>query len=108
MIVRLAIAWYDAIMLIASFSSFSFFSLPLFFSLPPLIFGKVIILVGSVWELKCFLGMNGFLLWSLNRAGAPSSEAAGFNPDGSAVNPSAFQQQVRSDSNLMAQLFQVL
>ncbi|KAG6407379.1 hypothetical protein SASPL_130368 [Salvia splendens] len=41
-----------------------------------------------------------------SRAGAPSSEAAGFNPDGSAVNPSAFQQQVRSDSNLMAQLFQ--
>ncbi|KAG6405220.1 hypothetical protein SASPL_132806 [Salvia splendens] len=41
-----------------------------------------------------------------SRAGAPSNEATGFNPDGSAVNPSAFQQQVRSDSNLMAQLFQ--
>lgn len=42
-----------------------------------------------------------------NRAGAPSSEAVGFNPDGSAANPSAFQQQLRSDSNLMAQLSQV-
>ncbi|KAH6768138.1 ubiquitin family protein [Perilla frutescens var. frutescens] len=41
-----------------------------------------------------------------SRAGAPSSEAVGFNPDGSAVNPSAFQQQLRGDSNLMAQLFQ--
>ncbi|KAK4484739.1 hypothetical protein RD792_007332 [Penstemon davidsonii] len=39
------------------------------------------------------------------RAGAPASEV-GFNPDGSAVNPSAFQQQLRNDSNLMAQLFQ--
>ncbi|XP_030961605.1 protein DNA-DAMAGE INDUCIBLE 1-like [Quercus lobata] len=29
-----------------------------------------------------------------------------FNPDGSAVNPGAFQQHIRSDSNLMAQLFQ--
>ncbi|KAJ4833016.1 DNA damage-inducible protein 1 [Turnera subulata] len=30
----------------------------------------------------------------------------GFNPDGSAVDPGAFQQQLRRDSNLMAQLFQ--
>ncbi|KAF2323880.1 hypothetical protein GH714_003370 [Hevea brasiliensis] len=29
-----------------------------------------------------------------------------FNPDGSAVNPEAFQQHIRSDSNLMSQLFQ--
>ncbi|KAF8414300.1 hypothetical protein HHK36_002302 [Tetracentron sinense] len=29
-----------------------------------------------------------------------------FNPDGSAVNPGAFQQQVRHDSNTMAQLLQ--
>ncbi|GFP90970.1 DNA damage-inducible protein 1 [Phtheirospermum japonicum] len=43
---------------------------------------------------------------SRSRAGAPGNEAVGFNPDGSAVNPSAFQQQLRSDSNLMAQLFQ--
>ncbi|KAK9733194.1 hypothetical protein RND81_04G050400 [Saponaria officinalis] len=28
------------------------------------------------------------------------------NPDGSAVNPAAFQQQLRSDSNFMAQIFQ--
>nr|GMC72348.1 DNA damage-inducible protein 1 [Ipomoea batatas] len=35
-----------------------------------------------------------------------SSNAMGFNPDGSAVNPSAFQQHLRNDSNLMAQLFQ--
>ncbi|EPS70898.1 hypothetical protein M569_03862, partial [Genlisea aurea] len=35
-----------------------------------------------------------------------SGSPAGFNPDGSAVNPSAFQQQLRSDSNLMTQLFQ--
>ncbi|KAL8469577.1 hypothetical protein ACS0TY_032428 [Phlomoides rotata] len=43
---------------------------------------------------------------SSSRAGAPASEAVGFNPDGSAVNPTAFQQQLRGDSNLMAQLFQ--
>ncbi|XP_051125068.1 protein DNA-DAMAGE INDUCIBLE 1 [Andrographis paniculata] len=38
-------------------------------------------------------------------SGAPANHV-GLNPDGSAVNPSAFQQQLRSDSNLMAQLFQ--
>lgn len=36
-----------------------------------------------------------------------SAADLGFNPDGSAVNPSAFQQQIRNDSNVMAQLFQV-
>ncbi|GFP92126.1 hypothetical protein PHJA_001356700 [Phtheirospermum japonicum] len=41
------------------------------------------------------------------RAVALGNEVVGFNPDGSAVNPSAFQQQLRSDSNLMAQPFQV-
>ncbi|KAL6513963.1 DNA damage-inducible protein 1 [Orobanche hederae] len=41
-----------------------------------------------------------------SRAGAPGTEVVGFNPDGSAVNPAAFQQQIRSDSNLMTQLFQ--
>ncbi|KAL6547041.1 DNA damage-inducible protein 1 [Orobanche minor] len=41
-----------------------------------------------------------------SRAGAPGNEVVGFNPDGSAVNPAAFQQQIRSDSNLMTQLFQ--
>nr|GLL17615.1 DNA damage-inducible protein 1-like isoform X1 [Ipomoea trifida] len=35
-----------------------------------------------------------------------STSAMGFNPDGSAVNPSGFQQHLRNDSNLMAQLFQ--
>ncbi|XP_048234420.1 protein DNA-DAMAGE INDUCIBLE 1 isoform X2 [Ricinus communis] len=40
---------------------------------------------------------------------APSSAPANdlsFNADGSAVNPGAFQQHIRNDSNLMAQLFQ--
>lgn len=31
----------------------------------------------------------------------------GMNPDGSALNPAAFQQHIRGDSNLMGQLFQV-
>jgi hypothetical protein len=30
-----------------------------------------------------------------------------FNTDGSAINPGAFQQHFRRDSNLMGQLFQV-
>ncbi|XP_074303440.1 protein DNA-DAMAGE INDUCIBLE 1 [Silene latifolia] len=39
----------------------------------------------------------------------PSSsqnDALRVNPDGSAVNPAAFQQQIRSDSNFMTQIFQ--
>lgn len=36
-----------------------------------------------------------------------STNDLSFNPDGSAVNPGAFQQHLRSDSNVMAQLFQV-
>lgn len=36
-----------------------------------------------------------------------STNDLGLNPDGSAVNPEAFQRQIRSDSNLLAQLFQV-
>ncbi|KAJ6894893.1 hypothetical protein NC652_028587 [Populus alba x Populus x berolinensis] len=36
---------------------------------------------------------------------APSNNL-GFNPDGSAVNPGAFQQQLRNDSNTMAQILQ--
>ncbi|KAI3419891.1 uncharacterized protein J3R85_013002 [Psidium guajava] len=42
-------------------------------------------------------------------SGAASSAAGnelGWNPDGSAVNPAALQQQLRQDSNMMAQLFQ--
>ncbi|KAJ6887449.1 DNA damage-inducible protein 1 [Populus alba x Populus x berolinensis] len=37
---------------------------------------------------------------------APSNNL-GLNPDGSAVNPGAFQQQLRNDSSTMAQLFQM-
>ncbi|KAM7269410.1 hypothetical protein ACFE04_024907 [Oxalis oulophora] len=36
----------------------------------------------------------------------PSSNNLGLNPDGSAVNPAAFQQQVQRDANMMTQLFQ--
>ncbi|WCJ32549.1 Protein DNA-DAMAGE INDUCIBLE 1 [Euphorbia peplus] len=39
------------------------------------------------------------------RSSAPTNDLS-FNPDGSAVNPGAFQQHIRSDSNTMAQLFQ--
>ncbi|XP_021288019.1 DNA damage-inducible protein 1 [Herrania umbratica] len=42
-------------------------------------------------------------------SGAASSASANdlsFNPDGSAVNPGAFQQHIRRDSNLIGQLFQ--
>lgn len=49
------------------------------------------------------------LIMMISNAAAASSAPAndmGLNPDGSAVNPSAFQQQIRRDSNLMAQLFQ--
>ncbi|KAK9049202.1 hypothetical protein SSX86_030823, partial [Deinandra increscens subsp. villosa] len=35
-----------------------------------------------------------------------SSNEVSLNPDGSATNPAAFQQQVRNNSNLMSQLFQ--
>ncbi|XP_054819750.1 protein DNA-DAMAGE INDUCIBLE 1 [Prosopis cineraria] len=38
-------------------------------------------------------------------SGAPANDL-GFNPDGSAVNPAAFQQHIRQDSNLIGQLFQ--
>lgn len=36
-----------------------------------------------------------------------SSNEVRLNPDGSAADAAAFQQQVRNNSNLMAQLFQV-
>lgn len=36
-----------------------------------------------------------------------STNDLGMNPDGSAADPAAFQRQIRSDSNTMAQLFQV-
>uniref|UniRef100_A0A7N0VEP9 Ubiquitin-like domain-containing protein n=1 Tax=Kalanchoe fedtschenkoi TaxID=63787 RepID=A0A7N0VEP9_KALFE len=38
--------------------------------------------------------------------GSGATNPLGLNPDGSAVNPSAFQQQIRDDANTMAQLFQ--
>uniref|UniRef100_A0A2N9FLB4 DNA damage-inducible protein 1 n=2 Tax=Fagus sylvatica TaxID=28930 RepID=A0A2N9FLB4_FAGSY len=39
-------------------------------------------------------------------ASSASTNNLSFNPDGSAVNPGAFQQHLRSESNVMAQLFQ--
>ncbi|XP_057430956.1 protein DNA-DAMAGE INDUCIBLE 1 [Lotus japonicus] len=39
-------------------------------------------------------------------ASSGSANDLSFNPDGSAVNPSAFQQHIRRDSNMMGQLFQ--
>ncbi|KAH9652529.1 protein DNA-DAMAGE INDUCIBLE 1 [Citrus sinensis] len=37
---------------------------------------------------------------------SPATNNLSFNPDGSAVNPAAFQQHIRNDANLMTQLFQ--
>ncbi|KAK9168634.1 hypothetical protein Syun_000774 [Stephania yunnanensis] len=48
-------------------------------------------------------GRDAFL--ELNYFGASSNDLR-LNPDGSAVNPGAFQHQIRGDSNLMAQLLQ--
>lgn len=58
-----------------------------------------------------FIEMNSILCLvmlneTLNYFRAPANDLS-FNPDGSAVNPEAFQQHIRHDSNLMAQLFQV-
>ncbi|KAK6229935.1 hypothetical protein SCA6_018886 [Theobroma cacao] len=39
-------------------------------------------------------------------ASGVSANDLSFNPDGSAVNPGAFQQHIRRDSNLIGQLFQ--
>ncbi|KAL6195219.1 hypothetical protein ACLB2K_030839 [Fragaria x ananassa] len=41
-----------------------------------------------------------------NAVSRASSNALSLNPDGSAVNPGAFQLQIRNDSNAMSQLFQ--
>uniref|UniRef100_A0A5B7BC51 Putative DNA damage-inducible protein 1 n=1 Tax=Davidia involucrata TaxID=16924 RepID=A0A5B7BC51_DAVIN len=41
-----------------------------------------------------------------NASSGASANELSFNPDGSAVNPAAFQQHIRRDSNMMAQLFQ--
>lgn len=58
-----------------------------------------------------FIEMNSIICLvmlneTLNYFRAPANDLS-FNPDGSAVNPEAFQQHIRHDSNLMAQLFQV-
>ncbi|RXH85082.1 hypothetical protein DVH24_041850 [Malus domestica] len=45
------------------------------------------------------------MMVSTTASSAPTN-ALSFNPDGSAVNPEAFQQHIRNDSNLIAQLFQ--
>ncbi|KAH1032419.1 hypothetical protein J1N35_044593 [Gossypium stocksii] len=39
-------------------------------------------------------------------SGSAARNDLSLNPDGSAVNPAAFQQQIRQDSNLIGQLFQ--
>ncbi|CAH9064014.1 unnamed protein product [Cuscuta epithymum] len=54
------------------------------------------------------LGINDGDLVTMERVSpsSASTNALGINPDGSAVNPSAFQQHLRNDSNLVAQLFQ--
>ncbi|CAL5341540.1 unnamed protein product [Camellia sinensis] len=54
------------------------------------------------------VGVNdGDLVMMVSRASSSASTAdLSFNSDGSAVNPAAFQQQIRRDSNTMAQLFQ--
>ncbi|CAI9760355.1 unnamed protein product [Fraxinus pennsylvanica] len=53
---------------------------------------------------------DGDLVMMVSNASSSGARAspneAGFNPDGSAMNPSALQQQLRNDSNVMAQLFQ--
>ncbi|KAG7024999.1 ddi1 [Cucurbita argyrosperma subsp. argyrosperma] len=54
------------------------------------------------------LGVKDEDLIMMVSAGASSASTnnLSFNPDGSAVNPEAFQQHIRRDSNTMAQLFQ--
>ncbi|CAL5405226.1 unnamed protein product [Camellia sinensis] len=56
------------------------------------------------------VGVNdGDLVMMVSRASSSASTAdLSFNSDGSAVNPAAFQQQIRRDSNTMAQLFQTM
>ncbi|XP_042520526.1 protein DNA-DAMAGE INDUCIBLE 1 [Macadamia integrifolia] len=51
---------------------------------------------------------DGDLVTMVSRAASSSASAndLSFNSDGSAVNPGAFQQHVRSESNMMAQLLQ--
>ncbi|XVF70957.1 hypothetical protein PTKIN_Ptkin11bG0204200 [Pterospermum kingtungense] len=46
------------------------------------------------------------MMVSGSAASSASANDLSLNPDGSAVNPGAFQQQIRRDSNVMGQLFQ--
>lgn len=50
---------------------------------------------------------NGDMIMMLPAAASgPPPNDLRFNPDGSAVNPAAFQQHIRNESQIMAQLFQ--
>ncbi|XP_020887696.1 DNA damage-inducible protein 1 isoform X2 [Arabidopsis lyrata subsp. lyrata] len=53
---------------------------------------------------------DDLLMMMVSNASSGATSAAGsdlgMNPDGSALNPAAFQQHIRGDSNLMGQLFQ--
>ncbi|CAH8260310.1 unnamed protein product [Arabidopsis lyrata] len=54
---------------------------------------------------------DDLLMMMVSNASSGSATSAagsdlGMNPDGSALNPAAFQQHIRGDSNLMGQLFQ--
>nr|VDC81746.1 unnamed protein product [Brassica rapa] len=52
---------------------------------------------------------DDLLMMMVSNASSGSSAARsdlGMNPDGSALNPAAFQQHIRGDANLMGQLFQ--
>nr|GEV67059.1 DNA damage-inducible protein 1 [Tanacetum cinerariifolium] len=51
---------------------------------------------------------DGDLVMMVSNASSapPASSQVALNPDGSAVNPAAFQQQIRNNADVMAQLFQ--
>lgn len=50
---------------------------------------------------------HGLSLLALFSSSNAARSDLGMNPDGSALNPAAFQQHIRGDANLMGQLFQV-
>jgi len=50
--------------------------------------------------------LNILIVLNLNYFSGSTNDLS-LNTDGSAVNPSAFQQHIRRDSNLTGQLFQV-
>jgi hypothetical protein len=52
--------------------------------------------------------INNLIIFAMNlNYFSGSTNDLSFNTDGSAINPGAFQQHFRRDSNLMGQLFQV-